>query len=220
MNLKEFLQLILKRLQILIPLTILGAVLAGLVTLLFIKPVYQSTSSVYVLSNRTSPNDSIAYNELLASQLLVNDCREYIKSRAVLEKVVDDLDDPSVTVESLLPIITVRSKNDTRIVEILANGTDRETVYRINTSLTKRFVSGAQHILKLDNISIIDPSSYPLKPIGPNKVLNIFIGGFVGLGLSLFAVLAVEYLDTSIKSPEDVEKYLGLPVIGKIPTVD
>jgi capsular polysaccharide biosynthesis protein len=219
---KEFAQLVWKRLPILISLTVIGFLLSGLITVLIIKPVFESASSVYVLSNKTS-SESAAYNELLASQLLVNDCREIIKSRTLLGQVVEDLQGENinnVNVDDIAPMVAIRSKNDTRVIEILVDGTDRDLVYKINNSLTKRFVAGAASQFKLDNISVVDDSSFPLKPVSPNLILNLFLGLFLGFGISLLIVFSVEYFDTSIKSTEDVEKYLELPVIGKVPTVE
>ncbi len=43
------------------------------------------------------------------------------------------------------------------------------------------------------------------------------IAGVLGLMLGMFLVFLLEYLDNTIKTPEDVERYLGLPVIGTIP---
>ena len=68
--------------------------------------------------------------------------------------------------------------------------------------------------LKTSNISIVDPASVPRGPIKPNIKLNVILGAIVGLGLGLGLVFFLEYLDNTIKSPEDVEEYLNIPLLG------
>jgi capsular polysaccharide biosynthesis protein len=50
-----------------------------------------------------------------------------------------------------------------------------------------------------------------------NKNVNIIIAFIIGLTLGTLIILAIEYFDNTVKTPEDVEKYLDLPVIGTIP---
>ena len=219
MTIKDFLLIILKRLQVIILFTVLGAVSAGIISFIFIKPVYQSTSSFYVLANQVS-KDNLAYNELLASQMLVSDCREYIRSRDVLEQVKHEMSDLNIEISDLASKISIQSKNDTRVLEIKVNDTDPQYAYFINQSLSSKFLSGAKEVMKIDNISMVDSPNVPEKPISPNKTLNILLGAFLGCALSVFIIFAIEYFDTTIKTQEDVEKYLGMPVIGKIPVID
>ena len=68
--------------------------------------------------------------------------------------------------------------------------------------------------LKTSNISIVDPASVPRYSVAPNIKMNIIIGAIVGLGLGLGLVFFLEYLDNTIKSPEDVEEYLKIPLLG------
>lgn len=69
------------------------------------------------------------------------------------------------------------------------------------------------------DVTIIDPSIPPTEPVSPKPVLNMAIAGFLGLFIGIGAAFVLEFLDTSLKSPDDVESKLGLPVIGRIPTV-
>lgn len=68
--------------------------------------------------------------------------------------------------------------------------------------------------LKTSNINIVDQAAVPRSPIKPNKKLNIILGAIVGLGLGIGLVFFLEYLDNTIKSPEDVEDYLEIPLLG------
>ena len=74
--------------------------------------------------------------------------------------------------------------------------------------------------LKTSNISIVDRASVPGSPIKPNIKLNVILGAIVGLGLGLGLVFFLEYLDNTIKSPEDVEEYLKIPLLGVLSHVN
>ena len=67
---------------------------------------------------------------------------------------------------------------------------------------------------------IIDPAYPPTSPIKPRKKLNIILGLVLGLMMGLGLVFVVEYMDTSVRGPEEVERMLGVPVIGAIPEIE
>ncbi|MDO7204752.1 GNVR domain-containing protein [Paraclostridium bifermentans] len=64
---------------------------------------------------------------------------------------------------------------------------------------------------------MIDKGIVPKTPIKPNKVMNIAIAAVLGIMISLFVIFLLEYLDNKIKVPQDIEKHLGLPLLGVIP---
>jgi succinoglycan biosynthesis transport protein ExoP len=76
-------------------------------------------------------------------------------------------------------------------------------------NLVQSTQGGATNILR-----VIEPATVPTKPVGPSKYLIILIAGVIGLGLALAAVYLLEFLDDTIKSPDDVSKLVDLPVIG------
>jgi capsular exopolysaccharide synthesis family protein len=73
--------------------------------------------------------------------------------------------------------------------------------------------------LQTSNIRVIDLAEVPRSPIKPRKKLNILLGAIVGLGLGIGLIFFLEYLDNTIKSPEDVEQYLDVPLLGVLEKV-
>ena len=71
---------------------------------------------------------------------------------------------------------------------------------------------------RTSNIRIVDTALVPNRPVSPNIPRNVVVSLLWGLFLGLVMAFAVEFLDTSIKSPEDVEKLTGLPSLGLIPS--
>lgn len=78
-----------------------------------------------------------------------------------------------------------------------------------------------QEIITLDiprnPVEIIDTAEANRRPVSPNLFMNVLLSIFVGLGAGVGLAYFIEYLDTSIKTADDVERILGLPVLGLIP---
>jgi len=66
-------------------------------------------------------------------------------------------------------------------------------------------------------VEVVDTAEPPQRPVSPNLILNILISVFLGLAAGIGLAYFIEYLDTSVKTVDDVESYLGLPVLGVIP---
>jgi succinoglycan biosynthesis transport protein ExoP len=69
-------------------------------------------------------------------------------------------------------------------------------------------------------ISIVDKAVAPNSPVKPKKKQNVAIAGMLGLMIGVGLTLLIEFLDTTLKTPEDIERYLGIPVVGSIPVFD
>lgn len=78
--------------------------------------------------------------------------------------------------------------------------------------------AGVSAGLTASNIRIVDPGTVPVKPIAPNYPLNLGLATFLGLGLGVSMAFLKERMDQTIRYSEDVFHYLGVPVLGFIPT--
>jgi len=95
--------------------------------------------------------------------------------------------------------------------------TQKSNYSKYSESREQARIDQALELEKISNISIVQPASFPVKPIRPKKLLNLamglFLGIFGGLGLAFFT----EYQDHSFKKPEDVDNHLNLPVLATLP---
>ncbi len=66
-------------------------------------------------------------------------------------------------------------------------------------------------------VEVVDPAEPPIRPVSPNLLLNILLSLIIGLAAGVGLAYFIEYLDTSVKTVDDVEHYLSLPVLGVIP---
>jgi capsular polysaccharide biosynthesis protein len=71
--------------------------------------------------------------------------------------------------------------------------------------------------IDVSNVRITEKAQLPMHPVGPNKKRNLLLGAILGLMLGIGISFLWEYLDRSLRTEEDVEKYLGLPVLSIIP---
>jgi capsular exopolysaccharide synthesis family protein len=71
-----------------------------------------------------------------------------------------------------------------------------------------------------NNISIVDLAAPPQNPSKPNMLLNMALASLLGLGIGVLAALVLEALDETLATPDDIEKKLGVPVLGVIPFLE
>ena len=72
----------------------------------------------------------------------------------------------------------------------------------------------------INNVAVVDPADVPQRPSSPRLVLNLLLSLFVGLGLGALIALALEQIDEAIADPSEVERRLGLPLLGSVPRVE
>jgi uncharacterized protein involved in exopolysaccharide biosynthesis len=106
----------------------------------------------------------------------------------------------------------MRLKEMNRQVEI-----NEENYHLYVKHMEEARISNAMDSQKIANISVVEPALLPLYPIKPTKLLNILISMILGVILSLGTAFVYEYLSHSFNNAEEVNKYLGLPVLASIP---
>src|SRR5699024_4285798 len=140
-----------------------------------------------------------------------------ITSNAILDSVVDELGLP-YGANTLEKKIDVSSEQDSQVVSVTATDTDPVMTVKIANTVVETFQEEIPDILDVDNVKILSPAEIKAdpSPVSPRPKLNIAIaivlGGMVGVGLAFL----LEYLDNTVRSEEDIEKKLGLPVFGTI----
>jgi len=87
----------------------------------------------------------------------------------------------------------------------------------LNSLMARHKQTDVAQELKASNIRIVDAAAVPGSPVRPNRPSDIAMGLFLGLALGVMAAFFLEYLDNSIKTPEEVRLHLGVPLLGVIP---
>lgn len=215
-DLLEILRIIRKRLWIIILLTVMAVVISGLLSYFFLDKIYQTSTTLMVSKTQSDSTNVLQYNDVLLNQKLVKTYSEIAKSNRVLDKVIEKLE-LNVSAGELRKKITVNSVQDTEIIRISVEDLDPQFATDLANGIAVIFMGEVAEIMKMDNVQLIDPAKLPEAPIKPRPVLNMAIAGVLGIMVSLGIIFLIEYLDNTVKSAEDIERHIGLPVLGSIP---
>ena len=216
-SLKDYLIIIKERLWLIILITVSTVVIAGIMSYVVIKPTYQSSTSIIVGKPRATAKENTQYNDVMMYQSLVKTYTEIAKSTLVAQVAYDKLKG-KVSANQIQNAITVTSQTGTQILIISGKGKSPEEAYNITNATSQAFVDSAKKIFPTGgDIQAMDKAVMSQNPISPNKNLNIIIAFFLGLMVSVGVVFLMQYLDNTIKTENDIEKYLQLPVLGIIP---
>ena len=183
-------------------------------TILFITPQYQSTTKMYVLSKQDS--NTLTSQDMQTSLSLTKDYAELIKSRTVTEGVITQLN-LDMTHEQLLSKLSVDTPTDTRVVSITITDTDPYTAAEIANAVRDIASKHIQQVMDIKAVNVVETANIPDSPSSPSVAKNGMLGGMLGILLAAAIVIIVYLTNDTVKTPEDVEKYLGLSVLGTIP---
>ena len=212
-DLRDILFVLLDRIWIILLSAVIGAVSFGLYTYVLIEPVYQSQSMLYILTKSTSLT-SLA--DIQVGTQLTNDYVVFVTSRPVVDKVIDNLD-LDMTYEEFVKNVSVDNPSNTRILKLTVSHTDPKMAQTIVNELSDVAASRVAEVMDTEAPSIADYGHLAEEPSSPSLVKNSAIGGLL-FALAVMAIIIVMHLmNDSIKTSDDVEKYLGLNVLGSIP---
>lgn len=209
---------ILNRLTIIILIGILVGGIAFTYTQYFIDSLYVSTTKVYILSKQDPDQKTLTTSDLTFASYLTNDYQILLKSEPVLQEVKDELNlDQSTTV--LASMIEVElEEEDSRVIDISVTSTDpklakkiADKVRDVGNEKTKTVMNG------IEAVNPIDEANLPTSPSSPNVEKNTMLGFLLGFGISVIIVAIMFILDDTIKTPDDIEKRLGVSVLASIP---
>lgn len=218
-NLREIFAVLMDKLAVIILIAVLGAAVAFAFTKFLIKPVYQSSTQVYVTNNSLTTTEQINVGDLQSSNYLTKDYRILVKSNPVLEQVIADMN-LDMTTSELSDKIVVSTPTDTRILTIAVSDTDPMLAKKIADAVREASKTQIQSVMGIETVNTVEESNLPENPVSPNTKMNVLMGFVLGLILSIAVVIIRFMLDDTIKVQEDVEKYLGLSVLGLIPELE
>lgn len=213
-DLVELLGVILHNLWIIIVSGVIVAAAALLVSYFIITPKYESVTKIYVISKTNA--DTMTYSDLQAGSTLTKDYKELVKSRPVLEEVLAETG-IDVELKDLEEQITVEVPQDTRIVSITVEDKDPYEARIIADSVRIAASKHIREVMDTEAVNVVEEASLPIEKSSPSILKNTAIGYAVGLFLAIAIVIINYIMDDTIKTPDDVEKFLGVSVLGSIP---
>lgn len=192
---------------------LIGAVILGAYHTLSIKPSYRATTQLYITSN----DSVISLSDLQMGTALAEDYKKIITSRAVLNQVIQDLN-LDMDYRALGNLITVNNPNNTHIIETNVTTSDLVMSRDIANDLLSASINQIYQVVGTNEPSIIDYSqAESVVDATPGLGRNVLIGGILGFVL-VAAVLIIRMIsNTTLRTDDDIEKYLKLPVLSAVP---
>ena len=208
-DLREILQALKRKILLILMVALIGGCGAGAYTQFMMTPIYSSTSSMLVLSKETTLT-SLADLQLGAS--LTSDYTVLITSTPVLEQVIENLK-LDMTAEDLRKTISINNPTDTRILEITVNNADSALAKEI-ANVSSSFIGDKMEVVPP---KIIEVGKIATIRTSPSVKKNAEIGFLLGFVACAAIVVVLTIMDDTIKTEEDIEKYLGISVLAKVP---
>ncbi|QQE78728.1 YveK family protein [Alicyclobacillus sp. SO9] len=216
LELRQYWNIIRKRMKLVVSIPIIALIISGVFSYFVITPKYEASSTLLV-NERSSQANNIQISAIDASQALVKTYTQIIKSATVENAVKADLG-LNLTAAQLGSMIAVSSPNQSQVIQVSVTSPNVKQAVRIANSVAAVTQHETTKIMHSNNVQILDKATLPANPspVKPNKKLNLAIALVLGLMVSIGLAFLLEYLDTRIKSEEDVDRYLKLPVLGTI----
>jgi capsular polysaccharide biosynthesis protein len=219
-SLKELFETLKKRILLILLITITAVLVSGVVSYFFLTPVYQASTQILV-NQQKSDQSVYSPSEVQTNLQLINTYNVIIKSPAILNKVSEDLK-LGLTTQQLNEKITVGSETNSQVVNVSVQDTDPNIAAKIANKTVQVFQSEIVKIMNVDNVSVLAKATVAdnQSPIKPKPLLNIAIALVVGLMAGVGIAFLLEYLDNTIKNEQEIERILGLPVLGVIANIE
>lgn len=219
MKLLEYLQIVKKRLWIILAIPFVTALASALISIFVMKPVYQAVATLIISKTPANGSSQVQYDDLMMYDKLVKTYAELAKSNLIANETISK-SGYDMTASQLRNSLTVTPKTDTQIMEIAVTDRNPQKALTLTNTLAEVFQEKVKTMMNTeDGVKILDEAQLPGSPVKPKKLLNVVIAGFIGFMISIGVVFLMEYLDNTIKTENDVEKYLGLTVLASIPFV-
>ena len=214
-DIKELIFLLLRKLWIIVLSGIVLAMAAFMISKYVTVKIYQSTTKVYVM-NKKDDTSAVTYTDLQTGTQLTNDYKTLVTSRPVIEDVIESLN-LNMAYGGLAGRISVSNPINTRILSITVSYPEPEMAQKIADAVRDASSKHISNVMKIEQVSIVEEANLPKRPSSPNVRMKTLIGGFIGMMLAAGIIILISILDDTIKSPDDIERYLGLSVLATIP---
>ncbi|MEP9406894.1 Wzz/FepE/Etk N-terminal domain-containing protein [Peribacillus frigoritolerans] len=214
-SIKDIFKTLKKRWKLIMLLTLIAALISGTISYFLLTPVYQASTQILV--NQKQSDNQLDSTQIRSNIDMINTYSVIIKSPAILEKVIDELE-LDQNVEQLSEKITINSQENSQVFSLTVQDSNPSQAVEIANTVSETFQKEIKDIMNVDNVSVLAKAEIKENPspVKPNPLLNIAIAVVVGLIAGIGLAFLLEYMDNTIKDEEDIERLLELPILGSI----
>lgn len=213
-DLKDLFDYYKSKLGVVILFVVLVGILGCLYGLFIQKPMYKSSTSI-VLISEAKDNSQLTYNDVSVNQNLVSTYSEIVKSKRILNQVINNLN-LDYSYGALSNNIEVSSVTGTQIIKITVTDENSKTAMKVANEIAKVFSKEIPELYNISNVNILDTAEVASSAYNVNIAKQSTIFLLAGLVLGLGVVFVMYYFDRSVKNASQIEDKLKLPVLATV----
>ena len=213
-DLKELFEYYKSKFGIVILFVALVGIFGCLYGLFIQKPMYKSSTSI-VLISEAKDNSQLTYNDVSVNQNLVSTYSEIVKSKRILNQVINNLN-LDYSYGALSNNIEVSSVTGTQIIKITVTDGNSKTAMKVANEIAKVFSKEIPELYNISNVNVLDTAEVASSAYNVNIAKQSTIFLLVGLVLGLGVVFVMYYFDRSVKNASQIEDKLKLPVLATV----
>ena len=196
-----------------------ASIVAALITLFLIPKKYTAEAKLIIVQKSNPDSQQISYNDLQTSQKLVNTYSEILKSEAISDEVIRNLnlDNEGIDHSAYLGMVNISSVKDTEVIKISVETKNPALSARIANEIVSVFQRKIVKIMNIENVTVLNSAKVPEQKSSPSNVKNTMIGFLLGCIIDSCIVLYILLNDRNIRTEEELKQIFDYPIIGLIP---
>lgn len=218
-TIKDLWRILVRRRWILILAFVVGGASVYFINSLLYVPEYTSTATLYILRQTESEDSADTSNDFSLALKVVNDCTYLLKSHTVLDEVIKDLS-LDISYEDLYDCVSTSNPEDTRILEVSVTAATPQEAKRIVDQLCKIGPKKIEMAMGFQQVNLYEYGTQDDEPSNKMPLMVCAMAAVVSVVLVYSVFLMLYMLNDQIQSDEDIERYLGLSVLGEIPNAN
>lgn len=219
---KKILYILLKNWLLITALLLLGGT-AGMLSAQLPERKYEAEVKMYIKSIDRADDRALSMSDFTLSEYLVQQYSQIISSRTVLSAIMDGVRQKNVkdiTEEELTAMIRIDSNEQSNIFTIRAIHPDPYVAAAVADATADQFSIQLNIITNSETVGTLDEAEVPELPMPDRKAIKTLFGMIAGGMIALAVIWIKEYFRTAVRTEEEIEKILGLPLMGIIPEHD
>lgn len=217
-DLMQLVRALLGNLKYIVLVTVFCGFLGYLGNAMFVTPIYEAGAKM-IVNTRKDESQNITNDQINSAKNLVGTYAVIIRSRDVLNQVITDLNLPD-TYSQLASNITVRAVNDTQVMQINVKHANRDTALAVASKLLEIAPGAILEKVEAGSVKTVDQAYVGTESVSAGPLYHAVLAAMAGFVLVCVVIVIVSLTDNTYKSDMDIQRDLGLPVLGVIPDAE
>ena len=182
-------------------------------------PEYESTATLYILRENEGESAYRSSDDFSLALKVVNDCEHLLKSHSVLDEVIA-LQNLDLTYDDLYDKVSASNPTDTRILEVTVKSDSPYNAKRIVDNICNVGTVKIEQAMGFQQVNLYEYGIIDNEPCNKTSITTYLVLAVIVMLLTYSVFLLKFLLDDRIRTEEDIERYLGLSILGDIPNMN